>query len=171
MRRREFIAALSSAAAWPVVAWGQQPERVRRIGVLLPASADDGVFQARVGAFQQELALRGWTIGRNVRIDIHWGSANANNIRRHATELVALAPDVILAQGGTIAATLQQTSRTMPIVFVNVADPVGLGLVRSLARLGANATGFLSLEYATSGKWIALHLRVLHTRRQSTRPY
>ena len=131
-------------------------ERVRRIGVLLPAAADDAEFQARVGAFLQGLALLGWTIGRNVRIDTRWAAANAADIRRHAAELVALAPDVILAHGASAVGPLLQATRTVPIVFPVVADPVGAGFVDSLARPGGNATGFMQFEYSMSGKWLEL---------------
>src|SRR6516162_10775456 len=134
MRRREFIAGLGSAAAWPVVARAQQPSQLRRIGVLLPAAADDAEFQARLGAFLQALALSGWTLGRNVRIDTRWAGANAADIRNHAAELVALAPDLILAHGTSTAVPLLQVTRTVPVVFVSVTDPVGAGLVDSLAR-------------------------------------
>jgi putative ABC transport system substrate-binding protein len=155
-RRREFIALLGGVAlAWPLAARAQQPERMRRIGIILPAAADDAAFQARVGAFHQGLALLGWTIGRNVRIDTRWATANAAEIRRHAAELTALAPDVILAHGATVAPLLQAT-RTVPIVFPVVADPVGAGLVDSLARPGGNATGFMTFEYSLSGKWLEL---------------
>jgi putative ABC transport system substrate-binding protein len=154
MRRREFITGLGSAAAWPVVARAQQGDRVRRIGVLLPATADDAVFQARVGAFLQGLALLGWTIGRNVRIDIRWATLNAAEIRRHAEELAALAPDVILANGASAVGPLLQVTRTVPIVFPLITDPVAAGFVDSLARPGGNATGFMSFEYSQSGKWL-----------------
>ena len=144
MRRRDFITLLGGAAvAWPLAARAQQPERMRRIGVLLPAAADDAEFQARVGAFLQGLAQLGWTIGRNVRIDTRWAGADAAEIRRHAAELAALAPDVILAHGGATVGPLLQATRTVPIVFVVVVDPVGAGFVDSLARPGGNATGFL----------------------------
>ena len=157
MRRREFISLLGGAvAAWPHAARGQQGERLRRIGVLLPATADDAVFQARVGVFQQELALLGWTIGRNVRIDIRWASANASEIRRHAAELVALMPDVILATGDSTMPPLLQATRTVPIVFPVVVDPVANGYVESLARPGGNATGFMISEYSMGGKWLEL---------------
>jgi putative ABC transport system substrate-binding protein len=129
---------------------------MRRIGVLLPATADDAEFQARVGAFHQGLALLGWSIGRNVRIDTRWATANAVEIRRHALELAALAPDVILAHGAATAATLQQATRTVPIVFPVAIDPVGAGLVESLARPGGNATGFMVFEYSIGGKWLEL---------------
>src|SRR5215831_12028884 len=156
MRRREFITLLCGAAVWPRAARAQQPERMRRIGILLAATADDAEFQAWVGAFLQALALLGWTIGRNVRIDTHWATANAVEIRKHAAELVALAPDVILASGTSTVAPLLQATRTVPIVFPNIGDPVGGGFVDSLARPGGNATGFMSYEYTLSGKWLEL---------------
>src|SRR6516225_10736369 len=155
-RRRDFITLLGGAAAWPMAARGQQGERARRIGILLPAAADDAEFQTRVGAFMQALALLGWTIGRNVRIDTRWATANAVEIRRHAEELVALAPDVILANGGSALGPLLQVTRTVPIVFAVVADPVGAGYVVSLARPAGNATGFTSNEFSLSGKWLEL---------------
>src|ERR1700686_154132 len=155
MKRREFITLLGGAAAsWPIAARAQQPERTRRIGILLPAASDDAEFQARVGAFLQALALLGWTIGRNVRIETRWATANAAEIRRHAAELAALAPDVILAHGASTVAPLLQATRTVPIVFPIVADPIGAGFVESLARPGGNATGFMSHEYSLSGKWL-----------------
>jgi ABC-type uncharacterized transport system substrate-binding protein len=155
--RRAFIVALGgAAAAWPLVARAQQPERMRRIGVLLPAAADDSQFQTWVGAFLQGLGQAGWTIGRNVRIDTRWATANAAEIHRHAAELVALAPDVILAQGSTTVGLLLQATRTVPIVFPTAIDPVGAGFVDSLARPGGNATGFISFEYSLSGKWLEL---------------
>ena len=147
------MALMGGAAAWPLFARAQQPDRVRRIGVLLPAAADDAEFQAWVGAFLQGLAVLGWNIGRNVRIDTHWATANAAEIRRHATELAALAPDVILAHGDSTAGAMLQATRTVPIVFPIVADPVGGGHVDSLARPGGNATGFLAYEYSLSAKW------------------
>jgi putative ABC transport system substrate-binding protein len=156
LRRREFVAALGGAAAWPLAARAQQREPMRRVGMLLNAAADDSDFQAWVGAFQQALAQSGWIIGRNVRIDTRWGNANAAEIRRHATELAALAPDVILAYGTSSLAPLLQVTRIVPIVFVAVADPVGGGFVDSLARPGGNATGFMSFEWSISGKWIEL---------------
>jgi putative ABC transport system substrate-binding protein len=155
MRRREFITLLgSTAAAWPLAARAQQGERMRRIGVLLPATSDDAEFQARIGAFLQGLALLGWTIGRNVRIDTRWAGIKADDIRRNAAELAALAPDVILVHGAVAA--LQQATRTVPIVFPVASDPVGAGLVDSLARPGGNATGFMNFEYSISGKWLEL---------------
>ena len=143
MQRREFIAGLGGAAAWPVVARAQQPERVRRIGVLTAFASDDPEGLVRVGAFLQGLQELGWALGRNVRID-HYGRGsgpNADDIRKSAAELVAAAPDVILATGAIGVRALQQETRTLPIVFVGVTDPVGAGLVESLARPGRNATG------------------------------
>jgi len=157
MKRREFISLLGGAAvAWPLAARAQQGERIRRIGVLLPAAADDAEYQARGGAFLQALALLGWTIGRNVQIDTRWATANPDDIRRHAAELAALAPDVILVEGTPAVAPLLQTTRTVPIVFVNVVDPVGAGFVASVGRPGGNATGFTIFEYGISGKWLEL---------------
>jgi putative ABC transport system substrate-binding protein len=155
VKRRTFIAGLGSAAAWPVVAHAQQPGQMRRIGVLLPAATNDAAFSARIGAFLEGLAQLGWTIGRNVRIDTRWAGVNVDDIRKHAAELVALAPDVILANGGAAVGPLLQVTRTVPIVFV-AADPVGAGFVDSLARPGGNATGFINFEFSTSGKWIEL---------------
>ena len=157
MRRREFLGVLGGAAAvWPLPARAQQSERMRRVGVLLPTTADDAEFQARVGAFLQALALLGWTIGRNVRIDTRWATTNAAEIRRHAAELAALAPDVILASGDSTVGPLLQATRTVPIVFTVVSDPVGAGYVDSLARPGGNVTGFMNFEYSVSGKWLEL---------------
>src|SRR5262249_50553435 len=147
MKRREFVGLVGGAAAWPLAARAQQPERMRRIGILLPAAADDAEFQTRVAAFHQALALLGWSIGRNVRIDARWATTNAAEIRRHAAELAALAPDVILAHGASTVAPLLQATRSVPIVFPVVADPVGAGFVDSLARPGGNATGFMAFEY------------------------
>ena len=156
MRRREFITGLGSAAAWPVVARAQRADRVRRIGVLMPGAADDVQIQAWFGAFLQGLAQLGWTVGGNVRIDARWAT-NAAEIRRHATELAALSPDVILAIGGaTLVGPLLQATRIVPIVFTYAADPVGAGFVDSLARPGGNATGLISSEYGLSGKWLEL---------------
>ena len=160
MRRREFIAALGGVAAWPVRARAQQAARMRRIGILLNASSDDPQYQAWVGAFLQELALLGWAIGRNVRIDTRWAGANAAEIRRHAAELAALAPDVILAHGAGPVGALLQATRTVSIVFPVVVDPVGAGLVDSLARPGGNATGFLLFEYSLSAKWLELFKQI-----------
>ena len=156
MRRREFISLVGGAAAWPLAARAQKSERVRRIGALLPAAADDAEYQVRLASFHQGLALLGWTIGRNVRIDTRWATTNAAEIRRHAAELAALAPDVILAHGASTVGPLQQVTRVVPIVFPAAIDPVGAGLVDSLARPGGNTTGFMSFEYSISGKWLEL---------------
>jgi putative tryptophan/tyrosine transport system substrate-binding protein len=156
MRRREFITLLGGAAAWPLAAGAQQGERLCRIGVLNPAAADDAVFQARIGAFQQELALLGWNIGRNVRIDIRWATTNVAEIRRQAAELVALAPDVILAAGDSTMPPLLEATRAVPIVFPVSTDPVGAGYVDSLARPGGNATGFMVFEFGMVGKFLEL---------------
>jgi putative tryptophan/tyrosine transport system substrate-binding protein len=147
MRRREFVSLLGGAASWPLAGRAQQGGGVRRIGILLPVAADDAEFQARVGAFLQALALLGWSIGRNVRIDTRWAGASAVEIRRHAAELVALAPDVILAHGAPTLGPLLQATRTVPIVFPIAGDPVAAGFVDSLARPGGNVTGFMDLEY------------------------
>ena len=157
MRRREFLGALSGAvAAWPFGARAQQHERMRRVGVLMSTAADDPVGQARIAAFHQGLQQLGWTIGHNVRIDSRWPAGDTERFRRYAAELVALSPDVILATGSAAAAPLLQATRTVPIVFVIVPDPVGAGLVNSLARPGGNATGFIQFEYGISGKWLEL---------------
>jgi putative tryptophan/tyrosine transport system substrate-binding protein len=157
MERREFITLLGgAAAAWPLAARAQQSERMRRISVFLPAAADDVAFQAWVGAFLQGLALLGWTIGRNVRIDIRWATPNAAEIRRHAAELAAVAPDVILAHGSSTVEPLLQLTRTIPIVFPIASDPVGAGFVESLARPGGNVTGFMTIEFSMGGKWLEL---------------
>ena len=156
MRRRDFITLLGATVAWPLATRAQQGERVRRIGVLNPASADDPVWQTRMGAFQQELALLGWSIGRNVRIDIRWATTNTAEIRRQVTELVALAPDVILAAGDSTMPPLLQATRTVPIVFPVSTDPVGAGYVESLSRPGGNATGFMVFEFGVSGKFLEL---------------
>src|SRR5262245_16421943 len=143
-RRREFISLLGgAAAAWPLAARAQQPERMRRVGVLMPGAADDPEFQARMTAFVQGLAQLGWIDGRNVRIDTRWGVADADRIRKYAAELLALAPDVILANSSAALAPLLQATRTVPIVFTTVVDPVGAGYVDSLAQPGGNATGFI----------------------------
>jgi putative ABC transport system substrate-binding protein len=157
MRRRKFLTVLGgAAAAWPLAARAQQPVQMRRIGMLLPATADDAEFQARVAAFHQGLALLGWTVGRNVRIDTRWATNNTADIRKAAAELAALAPDVILAHGGSSVSALLQATRTVPIVFPVAVDPVAAGFVDSLAQPGGNATGFLSYEYGISGKWLEL---------------
>jgi putative ABC transport system substrate-binding protein len=158
MKRREFITLLAGAtAAWPLAARAQQSERMRRIGVLTSgATADDPDGRARTAAFLQGLQQLGWIDGRNIRIDYRWGAGDADNMRKYAAELVALAPDVILASGTATVAPLLQATRTVPIVFVQVTDPVGAGFVDSLARPGGNATGFLLFEYSISGKWLEL---------------
>ena len=157
MRRRAFISLLGgAAAAWPLAARAQQGERMRRIGVLMNTVADDTVFQIRLGAFLQGLAVLGWTIGRNMRIEIRWSGGKADDARRYAAELVAFAPDVSLAHGVSTVRPLLQATRTVPIVFPIASDPVGMGLVDSLARPGGNATGFMSFEYTLSGKWLEL---------------
>jgi putative ABC transport system substrate-binding protein len=156
VRRRELIALLGGAAAsWPLAARAQPGERMRRIGVLMYWAEDDAEGQARLAAFAQALKQLGWSDGRNVRLDTRW--ASAADIRRHAAELVALAPDVLVAATGTATtASLLEATRTVPIVFVTVIDPVGAGFVASLARPGGNATGFTNYEYGMSGKWLEL---------------
>src|SRR5262252_5351976 len=154
--RRQFITLLGGAAAWPFAAQAQQAERVRRIGVLLNTTADNPYFQTWVGAFLQGLQQSGWSIGQNVQIDTRWAGGSAAEVRKHAAELAALAPDVILAHGDSTVGPLLQATRTVPIVFVIVADPVGAGLVDSLARLGGNVTGFMLFEYSLGGKWLEL---------------
>jgi putative ABC transport system substrate-binding protein len=157
LRRREFVTLLGGAAAvWPLAARAQQAERMRRIGVLLPWAADDPEAQARIGAFLQGLQQSGWTIGRNIRIDTRWSGGDIELYRRQATELAASAPDVILATGAAAVGPLLQATRTVPIVFVIVSDPVGAGYVESLARPGGNATGFTPSEYGISVKWLEL---------------
>ena len=155
--RREFIALLGGvAAAWPLAARAQQPDSVRRIGVLMPLAGDDPVGQARVAAFLQGLRESGWTNGGTVRIDYRWSTGDDERIRRDSAELVALAPDVILATGSAAVGALLRLTRTIPIVFPIAIDPVGAGFVESLARPGGNTTGFIFFEYGLSGKWIEL---------------
>ena len=156
MKRRAFITFLGGAAAWPLAARAQQPERMRRIGVLMNLAAADPESTARVTAFAQGLQESGWTIGRNVQIDTRWAAADADLFRRYAAELVALAPDVILASSSPAMMSLQQLTRTVPMVFVNIVDPVGAGFVESLARPGGNATGLTIYEYGMSAKWLEL---------------
>ena len=156
MRRREFIALVGGAAVWPVSARAQQPERIRRIGVLIPRAANDSASLARVVAFEDRLQQLGWTKGRNVGIDIRWTGGGAEDIRKHSAELAGIAPDAILAHGGATVGRLLTATRATPIVFVAVTDPVGAGFVDSLARPGGNATGFILFEYSLSGKWLDL---------------
>ena len=155
MKRREFITLVGGAAAWPFAARAQQPSGVRRIGVLITLAADDPEAQARIGAFLQGMQEFGWTLGRNVRIDYRWAS-DVNSISRYATELVALAPDVILANANPSVVALQRATPSVPIVFVAVTDPVAAAFVENLARPGSNATGFSTGEYGTSAKWLEL---------------
>jgi putative ABC transport system substrate-binding protein len=157
MRRRQFIALIgSTAAAWPLVARAQQPDRMRRLGVLMNRAADDPRGQVELAAFRQALQQLGWSDGRNIRIDIRWGENDPDRDRGYAAELVALAPDLILAGGTLSVAALRHATRTLPIVFVHVSDPVGAGIVDSLARPGGNITGFMNHEYSLSGKWLEL---------------
>jgi ABC-type uncharacterized transport system substrate-binding protein len=157
MRRRDFITLLGGTATmWPLAARAQPTKQMRRIAVLMVLGADDPEGQARVAAFAQGLQQLGWTAGQNVQIDYRWASVNAEELRKYAAELVALKPDVILAHSSSAVAQLLQATRTVPIVFTNVADPVGAGYVDSLARPGGNATGFTVFEYAMGGKWLEL---------------
>jgi putative tryptophan/tyrosine transport system substrate-binding protein len=159
MKRRKFITLLGgAAAAWPLAARAQQPDRVRRIGILTYLASDDADAQSRNAAFLQGLQELGWAVGHNVRIDYRWGASNFDpeRMRKGAAELVALAPDVVLAASVPIVLALQQVSRTVPIVFAAAIDPVGAGLVASLARPGGNATGFTMFEYGISAKWLEL---------------
>jgi putative ABC transport system substrate-binding protein len=156
MRRREFISLLGGAAAWPLAARAQQRERIRRIGVLMPLAADDAAAQARNAAFLQGLQQLGWTIGQNVQIEYRWSGGNDELTRRYGAELAAVAPEVILATGSASMAPLLQATRTVPIVFAIVPDPVGAGFVDSLARPGGNATGFTSFDYGIGAKWVEL---------------
>jgi ABC-type uncharacterized transport system substrate-binding protein len=153
--RRELIAALGGAAAWPLAAQAQQDERMRRVGVLAPYAADDEEGQRRIAAFLKELQQFGWAEGRNIQIVYRWGAADAERIRTSKAELLGVA-DVILSQGSSITSALQQATNTVPVVFVNVADPVGAGFVDSLSRPGGNITGFMNFEYGFSGKWLEL---------------
>jgi putative tryptophan/tyrosine transport system substrate-binding protein len=157
MRRRQFITLIGGvAAAWPLPARAQQGERARRVGVLMNAAAEDSEAQSYIAAFQQGMQELGWSVGRNLRIDLRWGGDDADRWRRYAEELLALSPDVIVAAGGAIVSRLQRVSRTVPIVFAQSIDPVGAGVVASLARPGGNATGFAQFEYSLSGKWAEL---------------
>jgi putative ABC transport system substrate-binding protein len=156
MRRREFISLFGAAAMRPLAARAQQLERIRRIGVLMNVAADDAEGQARIAAFLQALQQLGWSDGRNVRIDYRWAAGDTGRFHRYAEELLALVPDVILASATPSVQALQQATRTVPIVFAIVADPVGAGFVDSLARPGGNVTGFTPFEYGMSGKWLEL---------------
>jgi ABC-type uncharacterized transport system substrate-binding protein len=157
MKRRQFITLLGGAAvAWPLAARAQQPDRVRRIGVLMNIAADDPDSPIRLAALLQGLQQLGWTVGQNIQIDYRWGGGSAELMRKYAVELVALAPDVILAHSSAAVAPLLEATRTVPIVFAVVADPVGAGYVESLARPGGNATGFTNFEYTIAGKWLEL---------------
>src|SRR5262249_11417952 len=156
VKRREFIALLGGAVAWPLAARAQQRERMRRIGVLMNTAADDSLGQTRIAALLQGLQQLGWSVGRNVEIETRWAGADADRIRRYAAELVALAPDVIVTAGSATVGPLQRATRTVPIVFVTTVDPVGGGFVESLARPGTSATGFTAFEFGMSGKWLEL---------------
>jgi ABC-type uncharacterized transport system substrate-binding protein len=155
IERRKFLATLGGAAAWPFTARAQQ-ERMRRAGVVLPSQEDDDEYQARLVAFVQALRDLGWVEGRNVQLDIRRPKPTAADIRKHVAQLVATAPDVILTSGGTSLPPLLQATRTIPIVFMSVVDPVGAGFVQRLSRPGGNATGFMQFEYSLSGKWLEL---------------
>jgi len=156
VKRREFITLLGGAAAWPLAASAQQGERMPRIGVLTSFASNDPAEQAYILAFTQALAQSGWIDGRNARIDIRWGAGDPEHIRRYAAELVALAPGVILAVSSAATGPLLQATRTVPVVFVEVGEPVGAGFVESLARPGGNATGFMLFEYGIGAKWLEL---------------
>ena len=156
MRRREFLGILGGAAAWPVASKAQQAERVRRVGILTIFGSDDPEGQARRAVFEQTLGQLGWTVGRDLKIEIRQVGSDRDRLRRYAAELVALAPDVIFSLGSLPVASLQQATRTIPIVFMNVTDPVGAGLVESMAHPGGNITGFSNFEYSMSGKWAEL---------------
>ena len=156
MKRREFITLLGGAAAWPLAASAQQGERMPRIGVLTSYASDDPAEQTYILAFTQALAQSGWIDGRNARIDIRWGAGDPERIRRYAAELVALAPGVILTVSSAATGPLLQATRTVPVVFVEVGEPVGAGFVESLARPGGNATGFMLFEYGIGAKWLEL---------------
>src|SRR5262245_13274110 len=157
MRRRDFITLLGgAAAAWPLAAWAQQADRARRIGALTSPSMDDPASQARLTTLQQGLQQLGWTESRNIQIDWRWGAGSADNLREYAVEIVALAPDVIVASGTAAVTSLLQATRAVPIVFTDIPDPVGAGFVDTLARPGGHAKGFMLFEYSMSGKWLEL---------------
>jgi putative tryptophan/tyrosine transport system substrate-binding protein len=167
MRRREFISLLGGAvSAWPLAARTQQNEQMRRIGVLMPFIAGDPEAQVRSTVFAQTLQQLGWTVGRNLQIDYRFAGGEADRVRQYAAELVELAPEVIMTVGSITVVPMQQATRTIPIVFTNVADPVGAGIVQSLARPGGNATGFTNFEYSMGGKWVELLKQIApHVRR------
>src|SRR6266851_1127690 len=156
MRRREFIAGLGSAAAWPIAARAQQSDRIRRVGVLTGLAADNPAAQSSIAAFTHRLQELGWTAGRNLHIDYRWAAGDMSRMRSAAIELVRARADVILVGGSPSLTAAQEATRTIPIVFFNVADPVGQGFVTSLARPGGNATGFTNFEFALGGKWLEL---------------
>jgi ABC-type uncharacterized transport system substrate-binding protein len=156
IERRKFLAALGGAAAWPLAARAQQRDRMRRIGVFMSGVADDPESEVRIAAFLQGLGELGWIVGRNVRIDYRWGAADLERYHVIAAELIALSPDVVLGLGYSIVSALQKATRSVPIVFASVTDPVGGGLVASLARPGGNATGFVTSEFGFAGKWLEL---------------
>jgi putative ABC transport system substrate-binding protein len=169
MRRREFITLMGgAAAALPLTARAQQPEPMRRIGVLMNRGPDDAEGQTFVAAFQQAMQQLGWSDGRNMRIDVRWGANDVERDRKFAAELVALAPDVILVSRTLSAAALQNVTRTLPIVFAQIADPVGAGLVDTLARPGGNTTGFMNFESSLSGKWLELLKEIVPSLRRAT---
>jgi putative ABC transport system substrate-binding protein len=156
MNRRDFISLLGGAAAWPMAARAQQSERMRRIGVLMSTAENDAESSARSEAFLRSLRQLGWVEGRNIRIDTRWSSGNADLDRKYAAELVAMAPDIILASSSPTVAALQAATRTVPIVFAHTVDPVGAGFVESLTRPGGNITGFVLFEYGIGAKWLEL---------------
>src|SRR6516165_678923 len=160
--RREFITLLGGAAAWPLAARAQQGERMRRIGVLMPAAPDDAEWQSWLGAFLQGLAQSGWITGRNIRIETRWTKFDPEETRKYAAELVALGPDAIVATGISTVGPLLRLTRSVPIVFPLAADPVAAGLVDSLARPGGNVTGFMSFEIGFSAKWLELLKEIAH---------
>jgi putative ABC transport system substrate-binding protein len=161
LQRREFITGLAGSTAWPFATRAQQAERVRRVGLLTGIAGEDAQTKIRIAAFLQELQKLGWTEGRNVRIDIRGGAGNLATTRKYAAELVALAPDVLLAAGATPVALLLEATRTVPIVFAIVVDPMGAGFIEKLSRPGGNATGFMMFDYSLSGKWLELLKQVV----------
>src|SRR5215218_1297143 len=157
MKRREFLGVLGAMAAWPITVGAQQPERLRRIGVLMSTAENDKTAPVRLGSFLRGLEQLGWTEGRNIRIDLRWAAGDlAQTSKKYATELVALAPDVLLATAGPTVAALQGETRTVPIIFAHAVDPVGAGFVASLARPNTNATGFILFEFSIGAKWLEL---------------